>query len=73
VPKLETVQWMGQGPELHCRVSELPPQLLPPLAAARVVVRERDLDPVPQVLEHAVHVDQAPWEQSTGQEAVLQD
>jgi hypothetical protein len=69
--QLLTMQSIGQLLVLQSEVWDEEAQALPPWATSRMVERERDIEPVPQVLEHAVQLPQEPWTQSTGQEAVL--
>jgi hypothetical protein len=72
VDQAESLQAMGQNWVLHWAVSVRPGQALPPWAAARVTVRVRCLEPVPQVLEQLENAPQAETRQSTGQAWALQ-
>ena len=63
----ERVQSTGQAKVLQLAVDTVLPQALPPYLAGVVVLRVRVLEPVPQDLEQAPKVDQAPWTQSMGQ------
>ena len=65
---LEVTQSTGQALVLQERFWLAAPQALPPWAAARVVARYLDWEPLPQVLEQAVQLPQADCTQSTGQE-----
>ena len=55
----------GQDCVLHCLLSLPDPEQVPPIFSILVLVRDRLLDPPPQVFEQDNQVDQGPQTQSS--------